>query len=218
MGTGQVVALANGLLHLEAVHDGEGDIVDKDGLNLSVHAFNLPQHSVEHLHVHTPLGSNSRIRVETLNDVGGAKNGNIRADSLDFLLTDPLGSKTLALGVGVSTGGRHIDKALDLRGVSDSLSNGHRDADVGLLEVLLLLVEDVGADARDGDVGCLEGELDFLLVSHILKLKIVLIAQIGRGLDLLEPVVPTTGHLTVGKGDLGTDTGKRTRSGDTKGR
>lgn len=54
----EVVALTYCLIHLQALNHCQSDIVNKDWLDLRVHAFNLPVHPVEHLHLHTPLSCN----------------------------------------------------------------------------------------------------------------------------------------------------------------
>ena len=101
MWTAQIIALPNSLLILQAVEDGEGDVVCEDGLDFSVHALNLPQKPVEHLHVHAPLRRDCDIWVQALHHVRWADNGDIGADRLDFLLADPLSAQTPALGVRV---------------------------------------------------------------------------------------------------------------------
>lgn len=78
--TTEIVRLADSLLHLDAVHDCEGNISNVDRLNFSVHTFDLPVHPVEHLHVHTPLSSDSWVLMKQVNDVGGSDNGHIRVD------------------------------------------------------------------------------------------------------------------------------------------
>ena len=93
----ELVRLADSLLHLDAVHDGESNIVGEHRLDLAVHTLNLPHHSVEHLHVHAPFGSNRRIRVDSLDHIGGPDDGDIGADSLDFLFANPFRAETLAL-------------------------------------------------------------------------------------------------------------------------
>ena len=92
MWTAQIIALPNSLLILQAVEDGEGDVVCEDGLDFSVHALNLPQKPVEHLHVHAPFGSNRCVRIESLHDIGGSEDGDVGTDSFHFLLTDPFGA------------------------------------------------------------------------------------------------------------------------------
>ncbi len=148
----KLVGLSDSLFHLERVHDGKGDIVAEDGLALALHAFDLPKHPVEHLHVHAPLGSDRRVRVQSLHNVSRSKDSDIWADSFDLLLTNPLGSQTLALRVRIGTSGRDVDEALNLGRVLDCLGNSHGHTNVSLLKVLLLLVEDVGADAGNGNV------------------------------------------------------------------
>ena len=51
----KIVCLSDGLLHFETVEDGERDIVGEDWLNGGVHALDDEVHSIEHLHLHTPL-------------------------------------------------------------------------------------------------------------------------------------------------------------------
>ena len=111
----QIVALSNRFLHLQAVKDGQSDVIGKDRLDISIHSLNLPKQSVEHLHVHAPLGCNRHVRVKALHHVGRSQDSHIRADRFNLLLTDPLGAKTPALRVRISTCCRHIHEALDLR-------------------------------------------------------------------------------------------------------
>lgn len=53
--TSKLVGLAHGLLRLDAIIDGESNIVGENWLDFSVHAFDHKIHSVEHFHLHTPL-------------------------------------------------------------------------------------------------------------------------------------------------------------------
>ena len=103
VGSTKLVSLSNSLIHFEGVHDSEGHIVDKNRLHVGVHALNLPHHTVKHLHVHAPFGSNRHVRVQSLHDIGGSEDGDIGADRFHFLLTDPFGAQTLALRIGVGT-------------------------------------------------------------------------------------------------------------------
>ena len=146
VGTAQLVSLSNSLLHFERVHDSKSDVVDKDGLDISVHALDLPHHAVEHLHVHAPFGSNGRVRVQSLDNVGGSKDGDIWVDGFDFLLADPLGAQTFRLRVGIGSSSGNVDEALDLRRVTHCFGNSHGHADVCLFKLRLLLVKDVGAN------------------------------------------------------------------------
>lgn len=148
----QVVAFSNRLFHLQTVKDGESNVIGKDRLDLCVHALNLPQHPVEHLHVHAPLSRNRYVRVQAVYHVCWSQDGHIGADCLDLLLTNPLGAETSALRVRVRTGCGNIDEALDLRRVLDSLRDSHWHTDVGFLELTLLLVENMGADAGNCNV------------------------------------------------------------------
>ena len=147
--------------------------------------------------MHAPLGSDRCVRVDTLNHVSGSNDGDIGADSLDFLLTDPLSAQTLALRVGISTGGGYIDEAFDLWGILDSLGHGNGDADVSLLKVLLLSVEDMRANARNDNIRRLHGKSHLFFIGHILQLDVGFVSKISRSFDLLEPIVPLTCHLTV---------------------
>ena len=147
--TTQVIALTYGLLHFQAVQDGKSHIIDKNRLACRVHAFNLPQHPVEHLHLHSPLSSNGKIRVEDVEDVGRSEDGNIWEDLLDLLLSNPLGSKSSAVRVGVCSSSRKVNESLDLLAILGCLSNSHRHLDVGLFKVAVFLRPNVAADARD---------------------------------------------------------------------
>ena len=75
----------------------------------------------------------------------------------------------------------------------------------------------MGADTGDGNVGVLKGEGHLLLIGHVLEFEVGLIAEIRRRLDLLEPVVPRTGLLTIGEDDLGADTCQGARRRHTEG-
>ena len=198
----ELVCFSDGLFHLEAVEDGQGDIVAEHRLHLGVHAFNLPQHPVEHLHVHAPLGSDRDIWIQTLHDVSWPDNRHIRANGFYLLLTDPLSTQAPALRIGVSSSSRYVDEALDIWRVLYGFGDSHGHADVSFLELLILFVEDMGADAGDGNVRALKSESDLFFISHVLEFEIGLKAEIRRRLDFLEPVIPHSGHLAVGEDDL----------------
>lgn len=104
MWTAQIIALSNSLLTLQTIKDGESDVVCEDGLDLCIHALNLPHKSVEHFHVHAPLRCDRDVRVQALHHVRWSDNGHIWADCLDLLFADPLSAQASALGVRVGTG------------------------------------------------------------------------------------------------------------------
>ena len=62
--TTQIVALTNGLFHLQSINDSKSHIVSVDWLDLGVHVLNQPVHPVEHFHLHAPLGRKSRVLVQ----------------------------------------------------------------------------------------------------------------------------------------------------------
>jgi hypothetical protein len=64
MGTTELVSLPNSFFHFQAVEDGKSNIINEDRLDLAIHAFDEPIHSVEHLHLHAPFTSEGRIVVE----------------------------------------------------------------------------------------------------------------------------------------------------------
>ena len=80
--------------------------------------------------------------------------------------------------IGVSSSSRYVDEALDIWGVLYGFGDGDGHADVGFLELLIFFVEDVGADARDGNVRTLKGESNLFLIGHVLQFEIGLIAEI----------------------------------------
>ena len=166
--------------------------------------------------MHAPLGSDRDIWIQTLHDVSWPDNRHIRANGFYLLLTDPLSTQASALRIGVSSSSRYVDEALDVWRVLYGLGDGDGHADVGLLELLILFVEDMGADAGDGNVRALKCESDLFLISHVLEFDIGLIAEIRRRLDFLEPVIPRSGQLTVREDNLGANTSQRTRCGHTK--
>jgi len=92
VGAAKIVTFSYRLFHLEAIEDGKCNIVHKDRLYIGVHALDLPKHAIEHFHVHAPLGSNSRVRIQVLHDVSRAQDRHIGVNGLHFLLTDPLGA------------------------------------------------------------------------------------------------------------------------------
>jgi len=188
--TAQIVGLTDGFLHLQAVHDGEGNITHVDWLNLGIHALNLPVHSVEHLHVHAPLGGEGWILMKQVHHVCWTQDGHIWADSLDLLLTNPLGAKTLGLRVGIGTSCGDVDESLDFVRVLDSFGNGHWDSNVRVLEVLLLLVENLRADATDDNIRVTDSVLNFSLRGEIIESDEALVTQISCGLQFLKTVVP----------------------------
>ena len=197
MRTAQIVALTNALFHLQAVKDGKSDIICENRLHIRVHALNLPHQSIEHLHVHAPLGCDCNIWIQTIHHKRWSQDGYIRANCLHLLLSDPLGTKASALRVWVRTSSRNVDEALDLWRVLDSLCDGNGHTNIRFLKLLLLLVEDMRTDARDRHVRVLQREGDLFLISHILQLEIGLVTQVSRSLDLFEPIVPRARHFTV---------------------
>ena len=102
-----------------------------------------------------------------------------------------------ARAVGISTGGGHIDEAFDLWRILDSLGHGNGDADVSLLKVLLLSVEDMRANAGNDNIRRLHGKSHLFFIGHILQLDVGFVSKISRSFDLLEPIVPLTCQLTV---------------------
>ena len=178
MRTAQVVALANSFLHLEAVVNGKRDVIVENRLHLAFHALDLPKHPIEHLHVHAPLGSDRDIWIQTLHDVSRSDNGHIWANGFYLLLTNPLSTQASTLRIGVSSSSRYVDEALDIWGVLYGFGDGDGHADVGFLELLIFFVEDVGADARDGNVRTLKGKSNLFLIGHVLQFEIGLIAEI----------------------------------------
>ena len=62
----QVVALTDCLFTLQAIKDGKSNISCEDRLHIGIHALNLPHQSVEHLHVHAPLGGDCNIWIQNL--------------------------------------------------------------------------------------------------------------------------------------------------------
>ena len=202
MRTAQVVAFANSFLHLEAVVNGKRDVIVENRLHFALHALDLPEHPIEHLHVHAPLGGDVDIWIQTLHDVSWSDNGHIGANGFYLLLTDPLSTQAPALRIGVSSSSRYVDEALDIWRVLYGFGDGHGHADVCFLELLILFVEDMRADAGDGNVRALKCESDLFFISHVLEFEIGLIAEIRRRLDFLEPVIPDSGHLAVRENDL----------------
>ena len=103
MGTSQIITLANGLFHFNAVKNSQGYIVDEHGLNFRVHPFYEPVHPIEHLHLVTPLGGNSWILVEKVEDIGGPQKCHFRVNLFHLLLPYPLSAKSPTVRVGIST-------------------------------------------------------------------------------------------------------------------
>ena len=128
--------------------------------------------------MHAPLGSDRDIWIQTLHDVSWPDNRHIRANGFYLLLTDPLSTQASALRIGVSSSSRYVDEALDIWRVLYGFGDGDGHADVGFLELLIFFVEDVGADARDGNVRTLKGKSNLFLIGHVLQFEIGLIAEI----------------------------------------
>ena len=97
----QVVTLAHRFLRLDAVVDGESNIICKDRLNFSISSFYDEVHPVEELHLHAPLGSDRWVRVNHIEHVSRSQDGHVRERLLDFLLSNPLGSQSHAVRVWV---------------------------------------------------------------------------------------------------------------------
>jgi len=95
--TSKIVRLANSLFHFKTVHSSKGNIRGVNWGDLSVHAINLPVHTIEHLHLHHPFTSQSGGLMQQVDHHSGTKNSHIGVDSLNFLLTNPLGAETARL-------------------------------------------------------------------------------------------------------------------------
>ena len=141
MGTAQIIGLSDCLLHFQTVHNGKRHIGNVDWLYQCVHSFYLPVHTVEHFHLHAPFGGDSWVLMQQVHDVSRADDCYIRVDSLYFLLSDPLGTQTSGLRVGVSTSCRDINESLYVFAVFGSLRDRHWNSNVGIFKILLLLVE-----------------------------------------------------------------------------
>ena len=83
-----------------------------------------------------------------------------------------------------------MDQSLHIWIGGSGLGDGHWDVDIGILEILLLLVVDVRADAVDDGVLVPDHMGQISLASHVIQLHIGLISEIGSNLDLLELPVP----------------------------
>lgn len=93
----KIVGLSNRFLHFKAVHDCECNVSNVYGLYFSIHSFDLPVHTVKHLHLHAPLGSKSWVLMQKINDIRWTNNSHIRVNGLYLLFADPLSSKTTRL-------------------------------------------------------------------------------------------------------------------------
>ena len=91
----QIVSLSFSFLHFKAVKNSKSNVSNINGLNLCIHTINLPVHSVEHFHLHTPFSCDCWILMKEIEDKCWTNNSYIWIDSLDFLFTNPFGSKTL---------------------------------------------------------------------------------------------------------------------------
>lgn len=102
--------------------------------------------------MHTPLSCDGWVLVQKINHVSWSDNRHIGIDCFHLLLSDPLSAQTFRLRIRVSTGSRDVDESLHMARVFDSLCDGHRNADIGIFEVFLLLVVDLGTDAADNNI------------------------------------------------------------------
>ena len=94
MRTSEIVCFPNSFFSFNTIVNCKSHIIGHNWLDLAIHAFDHEVHSVEHLHLHAPLGSDCGDRVEVVEHVSRSNNGHVREDLLHFLLTDPLSSQT----------------------------------------------------------------------------------------------------------------------------
>ena len=88
----KIVGLSYGFLHFKTVHDCKGDISNVDRLHFGIHSLNLPVHTIKHFHLHAPLGGDSLILMQEVDNICRTNNSYIRINCLYLLFADPLGS------------------------------------------------------------------------------------------------------------------------------
>lgn len=66
--TSKVIGLTDTFLHFNCVKNGKGDVLAEHWLDLGIHPIDYPVHSVEHLHLHTPLACYRWIHIKCIVD------------------------------------------------------------------------------------------------------------------------------------------------------
>jgi len=101
-----------------------------------------------------------------------------------------------------------MNESLDVARGFDGLGDGHGNANVGIFEVLFLLVVDLGADAADNDIAVAHSVAHLALTREIIKSHEGLVAQICGSLQFFKTVVPDGGIAAVGVNALSADFGQ----------
>ena len=172
----KIVRFAHGLLSFNGVENSQSHIVGEYRLDLGIHAFDNEVHSVEHFHLNTPLGSDVSVWVDVVHHHGWSQDSHVWECLFDLLLTNPLGPQSHALGVWIGSSGRDVDEPLHIWVSSRDSSDGPWDINVSILELLLLLVVDMGANARNNSVLVSDNVLDVVLIGHVSQLDVSFIS------------------------------------------
>lgn len=212
----EVICFTRRLFSLDAIVDGEGNIVRHNWLELAVHALNCEVHTVEHFQLHAPPSSDGRSWIDIIEHVGWSQNRHIWECFLDLLLTDPLGSEASGLRVGISTSSRNMNQSFHVWISSACLGNGDWDSDVGVLEVRQLGGVHLRSNAVDDGVLGSDNVGQVSLASEILEVHVGLIAEIGGWLNLLECIVPYRVCSSIRINDRRSNGGKFGADGHTK--
>ena len=101
-----------------------------------------------------------------------------------------------------------MDQPLHVGVGSSVLSDCSWHSDVGLLELRLLLMVDLGSDAVDNYILVSNDVAQLLLVGKVVELDIGFVAQIGSWLDFFEFVVPDSASASVRVDDRRTHSGQ----------
>ena len=109
MWTSEIVGLTHGTFSLESIVDSEYNLIDENWLDFGVHVIDDEVHPVEHFHLHTPFGGNGVIWFDSVEHVSWSQDSDVWEDLFHFLLTNPFGSESHALGVWVCISGRNVN-------------------------------------------------------------------------------------------------------------
>jgi hypothetical protein len=206
MRASKFISLTNGLFHLKTVKHGKSNVVDENGLASCIHTIDDEIHAVEHLHLVTPLSSDSCVLVKQIENVSRSEYGDIWVYFLDFLFSEPLSPESSAVRIRISPSSRYIYKSLNFLAIPHCLGNGHGHSDVAVFEIFVPLGEYMRTDARNYDVGISERVADFLLTGEVSQLHVSFVTQVSSGLQFFESVVPDRSSVPVRIDTLRTQT------------